>query len=134
MRAGLNLNDGCLYVKISYTFYGKNEDMPFPEFGMNAPDPVYRIKADGSSKDIFYVGTGLTGMVVHRGYMYFQENMYLVSGDEDYRYQIYEIWNKAENGSSEVTEWGLYTWDKKEIGTLKGKPFTEKKLTYDKVK
>ena len=44
-------------------------------------------------------------------------------GGEKYQYLVFD--------DEENCEWGLYIWDKSEIGTLHGKPYTQKKVVYE---
>ncbi len=44
-------------------------------------------------------------------------------GGENYQYLIFD--------DGETGEWGLYVWDKSEIGTLHGKPYTQQKVVYE---
>ena len=43
-------------------------------------------------------------------------------GGEKYQYLLFE--------EEDIGEWGLYIWDKSEIGTLHGKAYTQKKVVY----
>ena len=44
-------------------------------------------------------------------------------GGEKYQYLLFD--------DGETGEWGLYIWDKSEIGTLHGKPYTQQKVVYE---